>query len=61
MLDTDCGIGVIERGESETIEIDASVAEMTYEDLAADRARLLGLGTDPLRCSGAGRVGLVSG
>ncbi len=44
VLDTDCGIGVIERGESETIDLDpARLATMTYADLAADRERLLGL------------------
>lgn len=44
VLDTDCGVGVIDRGESETIELDAAqLATMTYADLDADRERLLGL------------------
>jgi predicted O-methyltransferase YrrM len=44
VLDTDNGVGVIERGESETIPVDpAALREMTYEDLQADRERLLGL------------------
>jgi hypothetical protein len=44
VLDTDCGIGVIERGDGETIELDpGELSEMTYEDLRADRTRLLGL------------------
>ena len=44
VLDTDCGVGVIERGESEPIELDpGELKAMTYEDLFADRTRLLGL------------------
>jgi SAM-dependent methyltransferase len=44
VLDTDCGIGVIERGEAETIDLDrAELDAMTYEDLRADRTHLLGL------------------
>jgi SAM-dependent methyltransferase len=44
VLDTDCGIGVIERGESKTIELDTgALPSMTYADLVADRERLLGL------------------
>ncbi len=44
VLDTDCGVGVIERGEAETIDLDPSrLPEMTYADLRADRERLLGL------------------
>ena len=44
VLDTDCGVGVIERGESETIDLGPTpVAEMDYQDLYADRTRLLGL------------------
>jgi hypothetical protein len=44
VLDTDCGVGVIERGESKTIDLDpAELKAMTYEDLRVDCTRLLGL------------------
>ena len=44
VLDTDCGIGVIERGESEPIDLDPTLLPlMDYNDLFADRTRLLGL------------------
>jgi SAM-dependent methyltransferase len=44
VLDTDCGIAVIERGESETINLDPGLLpSMSFEDLQADRERLLGL------------------
>jgi SAM-dependent methyltransferase len=44
VLDTDCGVGVIERGESETIDLGPTpLAEMDYQDLNADRTRLLAL------------------
>jgi hypothetical protein len=47
VLDTDFGIGVIRRGPSTPIELPASVERLTYEELAADRARLLGLRPAP--------------
>jgi hypothetical protein len=44
VLDTDCGVAVIERGESEPINLDPTLLSlMDYEDLFADRTRLLGL------------------
>ena len=43
VLDTDFGVGVIRRGNSRTLQLARPAAELTYEDLAADRERLLGL------------------
>ena len=44
VLDTDCGVGIIERGESEPLDLEpAELKAMTYQDLFADRTRLLGL------------------
>jgi hypothetical protein len=44
VLDTDCGVGVIERGESELIDLDPTkLDDWDYQDLFADRTRLLGL------------------
>jgi predicted O-methyltransferase YrrM len=44
VLDTDSGVGVIERGESELIDLDTTeLADWNYDDLVADRTRLLGL------------------
>jgi predicted O-methyltransferase YrrM len=44
VLDTDCGVAVIRRGESETIDFDvARLPAMTYAEMRADRQRLLGL------------------
>jgi hypothetical protein len=43
-LDTDFGVGVVRRGESEPLGLDgAAVAALTYEDLARNRVELLGL------------------
>ena len=43
VLATDCGIGVIERRPSKTIDVDpAAIAVMSFGDLVADRERLLG-------------------
>lgn len=43
-LDTDFGIGVVSRGTGETIDLDpAALPAMTFDDLDADRERLLGL------------------
>jgi predicted O-methyltransferase YrrM len=44
VLDTDCGVAVIERGRSEPINLDPALLPlMDYDDLFADRTRLLGL------------------
>ena len=44
VLEADFGVGVIHRLPSPTLELEpGSVAGMTYEDLVADRVRLLGI------------------
>jgi SAM-dependent methyltransferase len=43
-IDADFGVGVVRRGTSTPLDLDPSaIASMTYEDLDADRERLLGL------------------
>ena len=44
VIDADLGIGVIRRRPSPTLEIEAgALDQMTFDDLVADRVRLLGI------------------
>jgi hypothetical protein len=51
-LDTDCGIGVVRRGENRAAIGSIDVGRLTYEDLDENRESLLGL----RRCAGTRRV-----
>ena len=45
VLDWDQGLGIILRGELETVLDESKISGLSYEDFARDRVRLLNLGT----------------